>query len=59
MKHKCAPCKKEFETEEEFLNHKCEKANNAKPTEADYLRRTTTPNYDKIAEKAKERGQQQ
>lgn len=54
----CSPCGKEFKTEEEYLNHKCSKADGAKPTEPEYLIKTTTPNLVKIQESAIKRGEE-
>lgn len=52
----CGPCQTIFLREEQYLKHECKAASGAKPTEPEYLKRTTTPNYDAIAKKAKERG---
>jgi hypothetical protein len=54
--HKCSPCGKEFKTEAEYLEHACEKAEGAKPDTADFLKKTTMPHYDKVAEAAQKRG---
>ena len=56
MTHKCSPCGQEFDTEEQYLNHECEKAGGAKPTSPEFLIKTTTPHYDKIAEASLKRG---
>jgi len=52
----CGPCKKEFKTNEEFLAHECEAAGGAKPTEQEYVIRTTCPNFAKISEASIKRG---
>jgi len=52
----CGPCGKVFKTNAEYLKHKCEKAGGAKPTEPEYLIRTTTPHFAKISEAAVKRG---
>jgi len=56
MIFKCCPCKKVFKTREEYLNHACAKAGGAKPGTPDYLKKTTTPNFDTISKAAQERG---
>jgi hypothetical protein len=56
MKHICSACGLEFGTEAGYLEHQCSKANNARPTEPNFLRLTTTPNLDVISQKAVERG---
>lgn len=53
----CGPCGKSFKTNEEYLNHKCEAAGGAKPTEPEYLIRTTTPNFARVSEAALKRGE--
>lgn len=55
--HKCSSCAGEFPSDEAYCEHECESAAGAKPTEAEYLKRTTTANYDKIAEAAQARTQ--
>ncbi len=52
----CSPCKQVFKDNAEYLKHKCTKADGAKPTEPDYLKKTTMPNYDKVSEAALKRG---
>jgi len=52
----CGPCKSVFKTEKEYLNHKCKAAGGAKPTEPEYLIRTTTPHLKRIQEAALKRG---
>ena len=42
-------------SEEEYLNHLCEKTK-AKPVEIEHLVKSTTPHFAKIAEAAKARG---
>lgn len=54
----CMPCKKEFGSQEEYLAHECEKADGAKPTDPEYLIKTTTPNFQKISESATKRGEE-
>ena len=52
----CGPCKAEFKTNEEYLKHECKAAGGAKPTEPEYLIKTTTPHFAKISEAAIKRG---
>ena len=52
----CSPCGQEFKDEASYLAHKCPSAVGAKPTEPEYLIRTTTPNLEKISEEALKRG---
>ena len=52
----CGPCKAEFKTKEEYLKHKCKAAGGAKPTDPEYLIRTTTPHLKMIQEAALKRG---
>lgn len=54
--HICRPCGKKFETEQAYLDHACEAAGGAKPTEKEHLIRTTTPHFDQISAAAKKRG---
>lgn len=56
MTHKCSPCSGTFETEEAYLNHECPRAEGAKPTSPDFLKRTTMPHYDSVAAAAQKRG---
>lgn len=56
MIHKCSPCGREFATEAEYLAHECSAADGAKPTTAEYLKKTTTPNLDAISQAAQRRG---
>lgn len=56
--HKCGPCGKEFKTEKGYLEHACVAAEGATPKEVDYLVKTTTPNFAKIAESALKRGEE-
>ncbi len=58
MSHICSPCGKEFATEAEYLNHECEKANGAKPGTPEFLKGTTQPAHDTIAEAALKRGEE-
>lgn len=53
----CSPCKEEFKDNAGYLAHPCKSAGGAKPTQPEYLKRTTTPNFDIISAKAKERGE--
>lgn len=52
----CGPCGKGFKTNEEYLDHKCEKADGFTPRDPEYLVNTTCPNFAKISESAIERG---
>lgn len=52
----CKPCGEVFETNEDYLNHKCVKADGHTPREPEYLVKTTCPNFAKISESALERG---
>lgn len=52
----CGPCGQEFDTNQAYLEHECSKADGAKPTTPEYLKRTTMPNYDQVAEAALKRG---
>lgn len=54
--HKCSPCGNEFESEEKYLDHQCDQAGGAKPTTPEYLKATTTPNFDAISDAAQARG---
>ena len=56
MKHICSPCGLEFKTEEEYLKHQCEKASGATPASPEFLKATTTPNFDEVSEEAIKRG---
>lgn len=56
--HTCGPCGKSFKTEKGYLEHACEKAEGATPKEIAYLVKTTTPNFEKIAEASLKRGEQ-
>jgi hypothetical protein len=55
-KHVCSPCEKEFATAAEYLAHACEKAGGKNPTDPEYLKATTTPNFDAVSAAAKKRG---
>jgi len=55
MKHICNPCGGEFDTEEEYIDHTCEKSGTT-PADPENLVKTTTPNFFYISEKALERG---
>ena len=57
MKVICKPCGKVFESNEDYLNHKCEKADGHTPREPEYLVKTTCPNFIKISESAIKRGE--
>lgn len=57
MRYICGPCKKSFKTEKGYLEHPCEKAGGANPTQPEYLIRTTTPHFAKISESALKRGE--
>ncbi len=52
----CSPCGGQFKDHALYLDHECKKADGAKPTEPDYLKKTTMPNYTKVAEAALKRG---
>jgi len=52
----CGPCKVKFKDHAEYLKHACAKAGGAKPTEPNYLIKTTQPNYAKVSEAALKRG---
>lgn len=54
----CGPCGKEFATKEEFLDHKCDKAEGFTPRDPEYLVKTTCPNFLKISESAIKRGEE-
>lgn len=56
-KHVCGPCGQGFDTEEEYLDHKCEKSG-ATPKDIEHLEATTTPDASKIAEAAQARGEE-
>ncbi len=55
--HKCGVCEKVFGSEQEYLDHVCEKSG-SKPTEIEHLVKTTTPNFEKVAEAALKRGEE-
>ena len=54
----CKPCGEVFETNEDYLNHKCVKADGHTPREPEYLVKTTCPNFLKISESAIKRGEE-
>ena len=54
---KCGPCGKEFKTFEEYLDHKCEKAEGFTPRDQEYVIKTTCPNFANISNSAKTRGE--
>jgi len=56
MKHICSPCGLEFDSEAEYLVHQCSVAKDNKPTSAEFLKETTTPNVEAITASAIERG---
>lgn len=53
----CSPCEGGFATNEEFIAHECPKADGHKPTEPEYVVKTTCPNFLKISESAIGRGE--
>lgn len=55
--HKCGTCDGAFATEQEYLDHVCQ-ASGVKPTEAEHLVKTTTPNFAKVSEMAIKRGEE-
>lgn len=55
MKHICSSCKKEFKTEKEYLNHKCEKTG-FKPTQVEHLDKLSNGKFSLQSKKALERG---
>lgn len=56
MKVICKPCGKTFDTNEEYLDHKCEKADGFTPRDPEYVIKTTSPNFAKVSESAIKRG---
>ena len=52
----CGPCGQGFQTNDEFLDHKCEKADGFTPRDPEYVVKTTCRNFLKISESAKTRG---
>jgi len=58
MTHKCSPCGREFATEAEYLDHECSAAEGAKPSNPEFLKKTTQPNYDAISAAAVRRGEE-
>jgi len=53
---RCSPCGERFNTNEEYLNHKCSKADGFTPKDQEYVIKTTTANFAKISQSALGRG---
>lgn len=56
-KHICGVCEKEFKTEEQYLEHVCEKTD-ATPADAEHLIKSTTPNFAEVSKAALKRGEE-
>jgi hypothetical protein len=52
----CSPCRQVFNTNEEYLSHKCPKADGFTPRDPEYVIKTTCPNFAKISQSALKRG---